>query len=321
MSAAQASPFSGRVIAGLDLRRPRRDRSLAADLRLRRQFGVEPRRARPSAFGRRHRLQGADDAESAASAAARSPTARRNWRPPALLVVTIEPQSRQERHRPAARSAPRPADAADPAEMAHHARSVASRLGARHGARRGHACRRADRLPAERQLRLFRRAGADAGRRGKRRWPAFRCLSRAPPRPCSGAGLRPLLSAPGGGALLAQLGDEPHYVVADPDLFNNHGLKDPAAARAALAPCSTRSMPTDAARSPSISPSTASAPAPAPNLLRTALRAALPGDDAGAGRRRPARRAARRLPLRPGRGARSARSRSARRPWSRTAPA
>lgn len=50
-----------------------------------------------------------------------------------------------------------------------------------------------------------------------------------------GLGLRPLLSAPGRGALLAQLGDEPHYVAADPDLFNNHGLKDPAAARAALA--------------------------------------------------------------------------------------
>ena len=50
-------------------------------------------------------------------------------------------------------------------------------------------------------------------------------------------------------------------------------------------------------------------------------RAALPGDDPGPGRRRPARRPARRVPLRPGRGARSARSPSARRLWSRTAPA
>ena len=40
---------------------------------------------------------------------------------------------------------------------------------------------------------------------------------------------------PGGGALVARLGDQPHYVAADPDLFNNHGLRDPAAARAALA--------------------------------------------------------------------------------------
>lgn len=36
-------------------------------------------------------------------------------------------------------------------------------------------------------------------------------------------------------ALVARLGDQPHYVVADPDLMNNHGLDDPAAARAALA--------------------------------------------------------------------------------------
>jgi hypothetical protein len=37
------------------------------------------------------------------------------------------------------------------------------------------------------------------------------------------------------GALVARLGDQPHYVVADPDLMNNHGLSDPATARAALA--------------------------------------------------------------------------------------
>jgi len=35
--------------------------------------------------------------------------------------------------------------------------------------------------------------------------------------------------------LLAQLGERPHYVLADPDLLNNHGLADPARAQAALA--------------------------------------------------------------------------------------
>ena len=62
-------------------------------------------------------------------------------------------------------------------------------------------------------------------------------LNVAVPRPfqsVSGAGVRPLLSAPGGGALIAQLGKQPHYLVADPDLMNNHGLKNPRTARAAL---------------------------------------------------------------------------------------
>jgi len=51
----------------------------------------------------------------------------------------------------------------------------------------------------------------------------------------SGPGVTPLLGTVGGGALVARLGDQPHYVAADPDLLNNHGLRDPAAARAALA--------------------------------------------------------------------------------------
>src|ERR1051325_651882 len=44
----------------------------------------------------------------------------------------------------------------------------------------------------------------------------------------SAADLAPLLTLPNGDVLLARLGDQPHYVAADPDLFNNHGLKDPA---------------------------------------------------------------------------------------------
>jgi hypothetical protein len=47
--------------------------------------------------------------------------------------------------------------------------------------------------------------------------------------------LAPLLTVPNGDILVARIGDQPHYVAADPDLFNNHGLKDPTRARAALA--------------------------------------------------------------------------------------
>jgi hypothetical protein len=46
---------------------------------------------------------------------------------------------------------------------------------------------------------------------------------------------RPLLQLPGGRSLVAQISDQPHYLLADPDLVNNHGLRDPARARAALA--------------------------------------------------------------------------------------
>ena len=43
-----------------------------------------------------------------------------------------------------------------------------------------------------------------------------------------------LIGVPGEGALVAQLGSRPHYVVADPDLLNNHGLRSPQTARAAV---------------------------------------------------------------------------------------
>jgi hypothetical protein len=51
----------------------------------------------------------------------------------------------------------------------------------------------------------------------------------------SGEGVRPLVTIPNGDVLVARLGDQPHYVAADPDLFNNHGLKRADRARAALA--------------------------------------------------------------------------------------
>jgi hypothetical protein len=50
-----------------------------------------------------------------------------------------------------------------------------------------------------------------------------------------GEGLTPLVTLPNGDALVARLNEQPHYIAADPDLFNNHGLKDPDHARAALA--------------------------------------------------------------------------------------
>lgn len=56
----------------------------------------------------------------------------------------------------------------------------------------------------------------------------------ASPQVIDGSGITPLVAL-GGGALVAQLGNQPHYVVADPDLLNNQGLRDPANARAALA--------------------------------------------------------------------------------------
>jgi len=55
------------------------------------------------------------------------------------------------------------------------------------------------------------------------------------PQVIEGADLVPLVTIRGGGALVARLGTQPHYVAADPDLFNNHGLRDPAHARTALA--------------------------------------------------------------------------------------
>jgi len=51
----------------------------------------------------------------------------------------------------------------------------------------------------------------------------------------SGDGLTPLVTIPNGDVLLGRLGDQPHYVAADPDLFNNHGLKHVDRARTALA--------------------------------------------------------------------------------------
>jgi hypothetical protein len=50
----------------------------------------------------------------------------------------------------------------------------------------------------------------------------------------SGDAVEPLLVAPGGGALLARIGEGNLFVLADPDLMNNQGLKDKQTAHAAL---------------------------------------------------------------------------------------
>ena len=51
------------------------------------------------------------------------------------------------------------------------------------------------------------------------------------PQVIEGPGLTPLVTLPDGGVLVARIGEQPHYVVADPDLLNNHRLGDPRAAR------------------------------------------------------------------------------------------
>ena len=57
------------------------------------------------------------------------------------------------------------------------------------------------------------------------------------PRPAqaiSGGDVTPLLTTDAGDVLLARIGETPLYVLAEPDLMNNQGLKDPRTARAAL---------------------------------------------------------------------------------------
>jgi hypothetical protein len=59
--------------------------------------------------------------------------------------------------------------------------------------------------------------------------------SPALPQTIEGSGLTPLLTLPDGSIVLAQIEGRPHYILADPDLLNNHGISDPARAQAAAA--------------------------------------------------------------------------------------
>lgn len=54
------------------------------------------------------------------------------------------------------------------------------------------------------------------------------------PQAIEGENIEMLVGLPGRGALVAQLGQQPHFVVADPDLLNNYGLRTPEGARAAV---------------------------------------------------------------------------------------
>lgn len=68
--------------------------------------------------------------------------------------------------------------------------------------------------------------------------PRFGAVMPVPLRPqvvVDGANLIPLLTLRNGAILLAQIEGRPHYILADPDMLNNHGIREPGRARAALA--------------------------------------------------------------------------------------
>ncbi len=76
-----------------------------------------------------------------------------------------------------------------------------------------------------------------AGRGRARGYGMMRGLSvplPASPQVIDGSDLEPLLTTPDGDILVARVDDRPLYIVADPDLLNNHGISDPGRARAAV---------------------------------------------------------------------------------------
>jgi hypothetical protein len=92
------------------------------------------------------------------------------------------------------------------------------------------------------------------------------------PQLIDGPDLTALVSLPEGGTLVARIGDQPHYVVADPDLLNNHRLSDPRVARAALALIDGFNA-TDATsvNFGTFSDQAESGPGPQPSLIRLAV--------------------------------------------------
>ncbi|HEY5721029.1 MAG TPA: hypothetical protein VIT45_01775 [Allosphingosinicella sp.] len=56
----------------------------------------------------------------------------------------------------------------------------------------------------------------------------------ASPQTVAGEAITPLIPGPGGGAVLGRLGNASLYILADPDLINNMGMKDRASAQAAV---------------------------------------------------------------------------------------
>lgn len=149
-----------------------------------------------------------------------------------LVVVAIEPQSKAEeierlrelrRGRPTLLILPKWATTPDPSRRG-WVRAIGPMLGARGAAL----------IDGKLSVRVPDRA-ASGPARGLAVLAGISAPAIGSPQIVEGAALQPVLSIPGRGAIIAQLGNEPHYVAADPDLFNNHGLRDPATARAALA--------------------------------------------------------------------------------------
>lgn len=64
---------------------------------------------------------------------------------------------------------------------------------------------------------------------------ALRFTAPGPLQTVAGPGLKPIVTDPAGRAVLAQLGDQPLFLLADPDLLSNRGMADRRQAGAALA--------------------------------------------------------------------------------------
>lgn len=80
---------------------------------------------------------------------------------------------------------------------------------------------------------LERTKGADA--EGRDFLKGFSAPTPGIAQTASGKALAPLLVGPGGGAILSRVGEEPVYLLSDPDLLNNKGFSNPDKARTAIA--------------------------------------------------------------------------------------
>jgi len=65
--------------------------------------------------------------------------------------------------------------------------------------------------------------------------PTVQFLAPAVVQSMSGPTLKPLILAPNGGIVLAKAGNQPLYVLSEPDLINNHGMGNEQQARSAMA--------------------------------------------------------------------------------------
>lgn len=150
-----------------------------------------------------------------------------------LIVVALEPRSR-------------PSDLARLIEARHGKATMIvlpKWVTTRHPARRGWVralgpgagSAASSQLDTPVEIRITRSPGPAARAKGQDFLEGLSVPVPDMPQVAEGGALTPLLSLPGGGALVARIGDQPHYLVADPDLLNNHGLRTRDGARAALA--------------------------------------------------------------------------------------